>query len=247
MQGWLNGWLLLRARAFVSAKFGTRRNCRGFHSSPAIAVVLAAAVCARAGVDYRHPRDVTASEGHSFRVVSSCPLERMELACSSFIDKLCSSLRCFRWSSLCGPATSMRKDSRARIDRGAVLPAGRIAISCVALILLGVLVLVLNNVEPFHRGFFCSDETIVYPFKASTIKSWVLFVAGGAIPILLVSPVEILWSHFWSFWHNACTKGVWVWSWLLTDIASFRVPFPSRRLGSTCSNCSCLFDQGAEI
>uniref|UniRef100_A0A1A9WIZ7 Phosphatidic acid phosphatase type 2/haloperoxidase domain-containing protein n=1 Tax=Glossina brevipalpis TaxID=37001 RepID=A0A1A9WIZ7_9MUSC len=46
--------------------------------------------------------------------------------------------------------------------------------------------------DPYKRGFFCDDESLMHPFKDSTIKSWMLYVIGLLIPIGVILLVEIL-------------------------------------------------------
>lgn len=45
----------------------------------------------------------------------------------------------------------------------------------------------LGKVRPYHRGFFCSDDTIRYPFHNSTVTSTVLYSVGLTLPIGCVS------------------------------------------------------------
>lgn len=45
----------------------------------------------------------------------------------------------------------------------------------------------LGKVRPYQRGFFCSDDSIRYPFHHSTITSTVLYTVGFALPISCVS------------------------------------------------------------
>lgn len=45
----------------------------------------------------------------------------------------------------------------------------------------------LGKVRPYQRGFFCSDDSIKYPFHHSTITSTVLYTVGFALPISCVS------------------------------------------------------------
>uniref|UniRef100_A0A1B0AHS6 Phosphatidic acid phosphatase type 2/haloperoxidase domain-containing protein n=1 Tax=Glossina pallidipes TaxID=7398 RepID=A0A1B0AHS6_GLOPL len=49
--------------------------------------------------------------------------------------------------------------------------------------------------DPYKRGFFCDDESLMHPFKDSTIKSWMLYVIGLLIPIGVMLLVEILQSR----------------------------------------------------
>ncbi|VVC44560.1 Hypothetical protein CINCED_3A021318 [Cinara cedri] len=44
--------------------------------------------------------------------------------------------------------------------------------------------------SPYHRGFFCSDESIRYPFKESTVSSKVLYSVGLGLPTLVILFVE---------------------------------------------------------
>ena len=43
------------------------------------------------------------------------------------------------------------------------------------------------GVTPFHRGFFCNDETIAHPYKDNTITTPVLIVVSLGLPMLSVS------------------------------------------------------------
>lgn len=42
-------------------------------------------------------------------------------------------------------------------------------------------------VDPFERGFFCNDESLIHPYKEDTISTLALALVGGTIAILLVS------------------------------------------------------------
>nr|XP_061800305.1 phospholipid phosphatase 1-like [Nerophis lumbriciformis] len=41
----------------------------------------------------------------------------------------------------------------------------------------------LGKIRPYQRGFFCSDDSIKYPFHHSTITSTVLYTVGFSLPI----------------------------------------------------------------
>lgn len=45
----------------------------------------------------------------------------------------------------------------------------------------------LGKVRPYQRGFFCSDDSIRYPFHNSTVTSTVLYSVGLTLPISCVS------------------------------------------------------------
>lgn len=41
----------------------------------------------------------------------------------------------------------------------------------------------LGKVRPYRRGFFCNDDSIMYPFHNSTVTSTVLYTVGLTLPI----------------------------------------------------------------
>lgn len=41
--------------------------------------------------------------------------------------------------------------------------------------------------NPYHRGFYCNDESIRYPFKESTVPSNILYSVGLGLPTVVVS------------------------------------------------------------
>ena len=45
--------------------------------------------------------------------------------------------------------------------------------------------------KPYHRGFFCDDESISKPFKDSTVSSSVAGVVGIILPMLAIVIIEI--------------------------------------------------------
>lgn len=48
-------------------------------------------------------------------------------------------------------------------------------------------------VEPYKRGFFCNDETLMLPFKEPIVDNFVLYVVGFGAPILIIAVIEF--SH----------------------------------------------------
>lgn len=48
----------------------------------------------------------------------------------------------------------------------------------------------LQRAKPFHRGFYCDDDTLKYPFKSSTITDNQVICAGFSIPIVLIIITE---------------------------------------------------------
>jgi len=59
---------------------------------------------------------------------------------------------------------------------------------------LGALILLIfvTSVAPTRRGFYCSDDTIQYPFKPSTVPNYLLYVYGFTIPFVLITLTELL-------------------------------------------------------
>ncbi len=44
-----------------------------------------------------------------------------------------------------------------------------------------------GDIEPFHRGFFCDDESLKHPYFESTVSNTHLILLGVGLPILMVS------------------------------------------------------------
>jgi hypothetical protein len=49
-----------------------------------------------------------------------------------------------------------------------------------------VLVLINQLGQPYLRGFFCDDTTIVYPYKQNTVTSDMLYGVGISLPLVSV-------------------------------------------------------------
>jgi phosphatidate phosphatase len=45
-------------------------------------------------------------------------------------------------------------------------------------------------VDPFERGFFCNDESLIHPYKEDTISTLMLVIAGMVVSISLVSSLK---------------------------------------------------------
>ncbi|KAI4829247.1 hypothetical protein KUCAC02_023303 [Chaenocephalus aceratus] len=52
------------------------------------------------------------------------------------------------------------------------------------------LVLHRTSVRPYQRGFYCSDSSLRYSYKKSTVSSSVLTVVGLTLPSVSVSPTH---------------------------------------------------------
>ncbi|KAL5285873.1 PPAP2A.2 family protein [Megaselia abdita] len=49
--------------------------------------------------------------------------------------------------------------------------------------------------QPYKRGFFCDDESIKHPFHESTVKSWMLWIIGFILPVIMVVSTEIFLAN----------------------------------------------------
>ncbi|CAH2310471.1 phospholipid phosphatase 3 [Pelobates cultripes] len=68
---------------------------------------------------------------------------------------------------------------------------------CLVVAGLPFLIIETNRIEPYHRGFYCEDESIMYPYKPSeTISDTVLSAAGILISILAIIVGEFFRIHY---------------------------------------------------
>lgn len=49
--------------------------------------------------------------------------------------------------------------------------------------------------QPYERGFFCDDESLMHPFHESTVTNWMLYIIGIAVPIVVIIGTELLRAH----------------------------------------------------
>ncbi|CAD5121879.1 DgyrCDS10341 [Dimorphilus gyrociliatus] len=59
--------------------------------------------------------------------------------------------------------------------------------------------------KPFHRGFFCDDESIRRPFKSDTISTPVLFIVGGGLPFFGIIINEVFLRNITKIRRSATT------------------------------------------
>lgn len=45
---------------------------------------------------------------------------------------------------------------------------------------------------PYHRGFFCNDNSIRLSYKGSTVSNTVLTAVGVTVPVVSVSSAQVL-------------------------------------------------------
>lgn len=63
--------------------------------------------------------------------------------------------------------------------------------SCICIVALPVL-LINTMADPFHRGFFCNDQSLMHPFKLDTVPTWMLVLVSTTLPIISILIVECL-------------------------------------------------------
>ncbi|XP_028640177.1 phospholipid phosphatase 1 isoform X1 [Grammomys surdaster] len=64
------------------------------------------------------------------------------------------------------------------------LPYVALDVVCVLLASMPMAILNLGQIYPFQRGFFCTDNSVKYPYHDSTVASSVLVIFGLGLPIL---------------------------------------------------------------
>ncbi|KAB5539761.1 hypothetical protein PHYPO_G00092890 [Pangasianodon hypophthalmus] len=60
-------------------------------------------------------------------------------------------------------------------------------IICLLLVMLPSMVLHKSSIQPYQRGFYCTDDSIRYDYKNSTVPSSVLMAVGVLLPLASVS------------------------------------------------------------
>ncbi|XP_053689511.1 putative phosphatidate phosphatase [Sabethes cyaneus] len=72
----------------------------------------------------------------------------------------------------------------------------RVGIDFVILCCVGFPILIFFLVgQPYQRGFFCDDESLMHPFHDSTVTNWMLYIIGIALPILVIIGTELVRAH----------------------------------------------------
>ncbi|KAM6963233.1 phospholipid phosphatase 3 isoform 2-T2 [Aplochiton taeniatus] len=67
---------------------------------------------------------------------------------------------------------------------------------CLLLVMLPSLVLHHSSVRPYQRGFYCSDSSLRYSFKNSTVPSSVLTAVGLTLPTVSIVIGEVYRIHY---------------------------------------------------
>ncbi|XP_021063879.1 phospholipid phosphatase 1 isoform X3 [Mus pahari] len=76
------------------------------------------------------------------------------------------------------------------------LPYVALDVICVLLAAMPMTILKLGKVYPFQSGFFCTDNSVKYPYHDSTIPSHILAILGLGLPIFSMSIGESLSVYF---------------------------------------------------
>lgn len=72
----------------------------------------------------------------------------------------------------------------------------RVGIDFVILCCVGFPILIFFLVgQPYERGFFCDDESLMHPFHDSTVTNWMLYIIGIAVPIVVIIGTELVRAH----------------------------------------------------
>lgn len=72
----------------------------------------------------------------------------------------------------------------------------RVGIDFVILCCVGFPILVFFLIgQPYKRGFFCDDESLMHPFHDSTVTNWMLYIIGIALPVLVIIGTELVRAH----------------------------------------------------
>uniref|UniRef100_A0AAG5DDL4 Phosphatidic acid phosphatase type 2/haloperoxidase domain-containing protein n=1 Tax=Anopheles atroparvus TaxID=41427 RepID=A0AAG5DDL4_ANOAO len=97
--------------------------------------------------------------------------------------------------------------------------------------------------DPFKRGFFCDDESLMHPFHDSTVTNWMLYIIGLALPIIVILITEVIrarrktsdahplkvWNWDIPFWVVQSYKSIGMFgfgaavSQLLTDVGKYTI------------------------
>ncbi|XP_052280162.1 putative phosphatidate phosphatase isoform X2 [Dreissena polymorpha] len=66
-----------------------------------------------------------------------------------------------------------------------------ISVACVALPVL----ILYYYAKPYHRGFYCNDETLMHPYLSNTVPTWVAGFVGIILPCIAILTIEGIKAH----------------------------------------------------
>ncbi|CAL1534735.1 unnamed protein product [Lymnaea stagnalis] len=70
-----------------------------------------------------------------------------------------------------------------------------VVIEVTLILAIGIISICMRNfLEPFHRGFFKNDQSLMHPYHSSTIPSTLMYLVGFLVPVAAMWVIETL--HF---------------------------------------------------
>ncbi|CAL8090501.1 unnamed protein product [Calicophoron daubneyi] len=72
-----------------------------------------------------------------------------------------------------------------------VIAAVRVVTDLIAFVAAFIAMGVLQRIKPFRQGYFANDESIQYPFKSSTVPSYVLYIVSSILIVVTIVAVEL--------------------------------------------------------
>ncbi|GBP27239.1 Putative phosphatidate phosphatase [Eumeta japonica] len=70
---------------------------------------------------------------------------------------------------------------------------GKVVVDAFIFVVLGIAVYFTRHLwQPFQRGFFCGDESLMYPYRDDTISTVVLHVVGASLPCVTIIVCEYI-------------------------------------------------------
>ncbi|PVD23696.1 hypothetical protein C0Q70_16969 [Pomacea canaliculata] len=69
----------------------------------------------------------------------------------------------------------------------------RVGLDLTCIVMIAIPVLLIDRLAvPFHRGFFCDDQSLMHPYKADTVPLWLLIIVAIGLPLITILLVEFL-------------------------------------------------------
>ncbi|KAL7871902.1 hypothetical protein SRHO_G00068850 [Serrasalmus rhombeus] len=93
-----------------------------------------------------------------------------------------------------GGTATLNSSSSINTSRRKLLIA--LDILCLILVMLPSMVLHKSTVQPYQRGFYCTDDSIRYAYKSSTVPSSVLMAVGLLLPLTSIVIGECYRIHY---------------------------------------------------
>ncbi|XP_020708413.2 putative phosphatidate phosphatase isoform X2 [Athalia rosae] len=79
------------------------------------------------------------------------------------------------------------------MDRDSMMVLAKIIIDFLCVVVVGICILSFYLAgRPFERGFFCDDQSLMYPYHESTVTNWMLYGVGMILPICVMIFTEFI-------------------------------------------------------